>query len=319
MAVHLPYNLHEGQVAYAAKVMANFRALLGAYGSITVDGIGTADVPTMLQLLYEAMVKADEDGNADHIRFEDGETLTQKFNAGTLNASILDSEGLFYFYVDPEDGHLYVTASEGMEADDFEIDENGHLVFTLNDPEGNNAVNVYDLGKVKGDKGEDGDPGMDADVYDPLRAEKDVNTYTGFFGCYAAGWGDYFLTEDSTFDGDKTYYTYDSVNDEYTEAVVVGGEAVTANTYYEKLANNEYRLTDDGNVGGATLDGHITAISGHAYIGPAGEEEGGDADGANAWSNAKIWASAQGNGWILFKALGDIPEADIILQVTMFV
>ncbi|MBO4556510.1 MAG: hypothetical protein J5706_07090 [Elusimicrobiales bacterium] len=315
--VNLPYNLREGQVAYALKVMANFRALLGAYNNISIDGIGTGDIATIIGLLRQAMVMADEEGNSNHVVFPDGETLTQKYAAGTLNASLLDSEGLFYFYVDPTNGHLFVTASEGMEADNFEIDpDTGHLLFNLNDPDESNVVHTYDLGQVKGDKGDAGAGGMQATTYDPNGVGKDMNTYTGFFICYADKWGGYFLTEDTAFVADKTYYTYDSVNDEYTAATVTTGAAVLADTYYEKLSAMEYRLSDDDHVGGATLTGHITPTSGHYFMGPADDTTD---DAVNAWSGGQIRTLGQGTGSITIKALGDIPEEDVDLQVTMFV
>ena len=376
--VNLPYNLREGQVAYAAKVMANFRALLGACSNISVNDIGgsgpiTADVQTIVDLLVKSMVMADERGNSEHIVFGDGENLEQKFDSGTLNASLLDSEGLFYFEVRQQDGHLYVTASDGMEADNFAIrNSDGHLIFTLNDPADSTTVHTYDLGRVKGDADKvlgyystpaalqaavtSPDPGdrygvgsaapydiyvwdsvssswkntgsgnMSSSVYDPNGVRKDVNTYTAFFNCAVDSgngehpcWGAYILTEDTTFSGDKTYYTYDSGEDEYTAATVTTGATVPANTYYEKLDAREYRLDDSSLVSGDHfLSDHITAISGHALIGPAEEANGGDATGAEAWANAGVWVEAQGNGWFLLKALGDIPEDDIVLQVTVF-
>ena len=321
--VNLPYNLREGQVAYALKVMANFRALLAAYGLITVDGIGpdggpaTGDVPTIIELLRKAMVMADKEGNSDHVVFPDGETLTQKYAAGTLNASLLNNEGMFYFEIRQEDGHLLVTATEGIDQGDFEIDpDTGHLLFNLNDPDESNVVHTYDLGQVKGDKGDDGAGGMQATTYDPNGVGKDMNTYTGFFVCYALKWGGYYLTEDTAFVADKTYYTYDSDNDEYTEATVTTGAAVLANTYYEKLAAAEYRLSDDDHVGGATLTGHITTTSGHYFMGPANTATD---DGVSAWSGGQVRTVSQGPGSIIIKALGDIPEEDVDLQVTMFV
>ena len=271
MVVNLPYNLREGQVAYALKVMANFRALLGALNIVNVEGLGEADVGTLLNLLYQSMIKADEDGNAEHILFEDGENLKQKFAAGTLNASILNSEGLFYFHVGA-DGHLYVTGTDGLEEGDFEINESGHLQFNLDDPASNSNIHVYDLGQVVGDKGDPGADGMLATTYDPNNVGKDLNTYTGYFVCLAANWDD-----------------------------------------------NTYTLTDNDSqhVSGATLAGHITASTGHALVGPAyntsTDEE------VEAWSAAMMRVVSQGNGQIVFKALGDIPEVDIYLQVTMFV
>ncbi len=370
--VNLPYNLRENQVAYAGKVMANFRALLGAYGNVTVNGIGengsiTADVPTMLQLFCQAMIKANEEGNADQIKFEDGETLTQKYAAGTLNASVLDSEGLFYFNINPEDGHLYVTAADAVEEENFNIGDDGHLTYSVNDPETNNSVHVYDLGRVRG--GDDkvlgyyntlsaleaavtspnpgdrygvgtaapyliyvydavnstwvnsGSGDMPSAIYDPNNVRKDLNRYIGRFTCYAVNdgehpaWGSYFLTEDTTFQSGKTYYIYDDEEHEYEEATVTTGATVTADTYYEKLDESEYRLDDNSRTSGTALSSCITATNGLAFIGPDQTDE----EGAAAWADAKIWAKKQGNGWILLKALGDIPSVSIDLLVTMTV
>ena len=197
--VALPYNLQEGTVAYAMKVMANFRALLGIYNNVSIPGLGEGDVDTMLKLLAEAMVKAGVAGNTDKIVFPDGETVTQKFNAGTLNASLLDSDGLFYLTVG-SDGHLYVTASDSVNAEQFSIDRQpssetyGHLLYTLTDPEPGGAVHTYDLGSVIGPAGPSGTGDMAASVYDPNGQHKDVNMYVGHFNCPAAGWGSYFLT-----------------------------------------------------------------------------------------------------------------------------
>ena len=270
MATSLPYNLQEGTIAHAGKVMANFRALLGILNNLIVEGVGTGDLATILNLISQAMVKADETGNAGEIRFADGETVEQKFAAGTLNASLLDSEGLFYFFVNQDDGHLYVTASEGMEADNFEIDEEtGHLLFNLNDPDESNVVHTYDLGLVKGADGEPGEDGMLASTYDPNNVGKDLNTYTGFFLCDAQSWVD-----------------------------------------------GVYVISDTDRISGAALADHITASSGHVWIGPSSSATD---DGVTAWANGMIRMTGQGSGTITIKALGDTPSEDIELQITMFV
>ena len=324
MAISLPYKLREGQIAYAAKVMANFEALLGAYANGHVDGLGDGDIYTLLSLMYSAAVLANEAGNADQIKFEDGETLVQKFDAGTLNASLLNNEGMFYFYVDPADGHLYVTASEGMEEEDFTIADDGHLLYTLTDPAEGNAVHTYDLGKVKGDKGDAGAGGMDAAVYDPEGMQKDAFPHTGYFTLTADKWGGYFLTYDTSFDGGKTYYTESGGT--YTAATVTAGAAVPINTYYEKLANTDCLLTDADCSGGAVLTGHITATTGHALLGPAYTAT----DTAKSeWAAAVVTGVSQGNGlsatgatnsspWIKLRALGTVPENSVALMATFY-
>lgn len=324
MAINLPYNLREGQVAYAAKVMANFRALLGGVNQINVNGLGEGDVTTMLQLLYQAMVKADQQGNAEDIVFADGDTLEQKFAAGTLNASLLTGEGMFYFYIDPRDGHLYAITSEAMGEDDFAIDEDGHLIYTLSDPENNSAVNICDLGKVVGPAGPAGTGDMDKSVYDPNNAQKDMNMYPGYFTCGDLGWGDYFLTYDDTFDGDKTYYT--ESGGVYSTATVTPGDPVTANVYYERLPSTDCLITDSGWVSGAKMTDHISGTSGHAFMGPSINATVAE---KTAWQEAAIIPIAQGSGstlegaantssWIRIRALGTVPTDSIDLILTFY-
>ena len=324
MAVNLPYNLREGQVAYAAKVMANFRALLGALNQIVVDGLGEGDINTILELLKQAMVTAGEPGNAGEIVFADGETIEQKFAAGTLNAELLTGEGMFYFYIDSADGHLKVVASEAMDEDDFSIDEDGHLLYTLSDPAENSVVNIVDLGKVVGPAGPAGTGDMAKSVYDPNNAQKDMNMYPGYFSCGELGWGDYFLTYDSTFDGDKTYYT--ESGGVYSTATVTPGDPVTANVYYERLPATDCLITDAGWVSGAKMTDHISGTSGHAFMGPSINATVAE---KTAWQEAAIIPIAQGSGstlegaantssWIRIRALGTVPTDSIDLMLTFY-
>ena len=250
MGVNLPYNLQEGTVAYALKVMANFRALLNGINIIDVEGLGQADVSTLINMLYEAMVKANENGNAEQIRFLDGDSLEKKFGDGTLNASILNSEGLFYFHIDPGDGHLYVTATEGIDEGDVTIsDVNGHLLFTLDDPDSSDVVHTYDLGQVVGDKGDPGEDGMLAATYDPNGVEKDLNTYTGYFTCYAANWDDDNYTYELT-DGDSQHVSGATLAGHITAST---GHALIGPAYnsatdaeVEAWANALVRVTSQG-------------------------------------------------------------------------
>ena len=324
MAVNLPYNLREGQVAYAAKVMANFRALLGALNQVVVDGLGEGDINTILNLLKQAMVTAGEQGNAEDIVFADGETVEQKFAAGTLNAELLTGEGMFYFYIDPADGHLKVVASEAMNEDDFSIGEDGHLLYTLSDPAENSVVNIVDLGKVVGPAGPAGSGDMAKSVYDPNNAQKDMNLYPGYFTCGELGWGDYFLTYDATFDGNKTYYT--ESGGVYTQATVTPGAAVTANVYYEHLPATDCLITDAGWTSGAKLTDHISGTSGHALMGPSINATVAE---KTAWQEAAIIPIAQGSGstltgatntssWIRIRALGTVPTDSIDLMLTFY-
>ena len=49
--VVLPYLLREGQVAYAARVMANFNALLDRINSVTLPGMAETDLEDAVQQL----------------------------------------------------------------------------------------------------------------------------------------------------------------------------------------------------------------------------------------------------------------------------
>lgn len=329
MAVNLPYNLQERQIAYAAKVMANFEALLGAYNLTEVKGLGTGDIPYLLRKLFLAAIKAYEPDNAQQIIFSDGESLADKFDAGDLNASILNSDSLFYFHIDPVSGHLMVTCSDSVDEGDFSIGANGHLLYTLADPGGGDVdVHTYDLGRVRGEQGPVGpaSPGdMDHDIYDPRELEKDLNHYVVWFNCPYEEWGRYFLTYDDTFVDGKTYYVLDGSDYVLPNPPVTVGADVPLNLYYEKLPDNEFLLTDGNRRAGATnISDHISDGSGHAII--SVDMEAIDT-AKQAWNNACVTAVAQGEGiegadnassWIRLRALGAIPEVNIKLTLVFF-
>ena len=323
MAINLPYKLREGQIAYAANVMANFEALLGIYKYGHVDGLGSGDVYTLMELLYQAVVLAGEPGNAEQIKFEDGESLVQKFNAGTLNASLLDNEGMFYCSVGDK-GHLYINASEGIEEGDFSIGSDGHLLYTLSDPASSSVVHTYDLGQVKGPKGDSGSGDMRSLIYDPEGMARDVNIYTSNYTLFANQWGGYYLTYDTKFKANKTYYT--ESGGEYTAATVTTGESIPINTYYEKLANTDCLLTDTDYTINPVLTGHISYGYGHALIGPATEATD---EEKLEWAAATVTAVGQGAGlnipdarnrssWIKLRALGTVPNDAIELMVSVY-
>lgn len=323
MVVNLPYNLREGQIAYAAKVMANFRALLGAYNHTIVEGLGEGDLTTMLQLLFESVVKANEQGNAGEIVFADGETVEQKFAAGTLNAELLTGEGMFYFYIDPNSGHLIAVTSEAMEQSDFSIGDDGHLIYTIGDTGENSSVHFFDLGQVKGDKGDPGAGDMSAAVYDPNSVGKDLNTYTGYFMIEDIDWGAYFLTYDTKFSGSKTYYT--ESGGEYTAATVTAGETIPPNLYYERLPSTDCIITDEHSTSGAKISDHISNTTGHVLMGPSI----GWPESSTLWQQAAVIAINQGSGssiagatntssWLRIRALGDVPDGPIELMMTFY-
>lgn len=323
--VSLPYLLREGQVAYARKVMANFEALLGAYNQATVKGLGTGAIPTLMELLYQAVVKAGEDGNSNQILFNDGESLQAKFDVGNLYADLAMSDGMFYFEVNPLNGHLMVTSSTRLEEDAFYIDEEtGHLIYNIDDPATNTSFKTFDLGLVQGPPGPAGEGGdMYKAVYDPDNLG-DPHPYTGWFSAPAVDWGAYFLTYDTEFEDGKTYYT--ESEGVYTEAEVTVGADVPVNSYYEKLPRTDLLLTDLTNTGGALLSDHIGPVSGHTLAGPA---QLATDEAKLAWAAATVVDAGQGAGntatgatntssWIRLRALGTVPETDIPLMLTFY-
>ena len=181
----LPYNLKSGTVAFAEQVMANFQALNGQISHISL-GEDTGNVQQIITLLDSSSVKAGEAGNAEDIVFSDGESVEAKFKNGLLVGMVHNGAGFFYFNVGA-DGHLYVTARENVKAGDFQIDENGHLLYSLPDPTEPANVRTYDLGMVRGEKG-DAATGMDPSVYDPSGKEQNFAHYTARFLCNPGDW-----------------------------------------------------------------------------------------------------------------------------------
>ena len=49
--ITLPYNLQDGQKAYAGRVMANFRAVAAGLNSVSVDGLTAGDLESVLRQL----------------------------------------------------------------------------------------------------------------------------------------------------------------------------------------------------------------------------------------------------------------------------
>lgn len=197
MALSLPYNLQDGTKAYASKVMSDFNTIVQYLNGVEIPGVDKGDVISVLTYLtasLEATVKGGETGNAAEIIFADGESLRSKYRSGELHLGLLQTQGGFYFYVD-ENGHLMLVSNRETDADNFSIDENGHLLYTVPDPEEDdvNDTRTFDLGRVRGDEGEPGEPGagdMEKKVYDPNGVGKDLNTYEYDAFLYAAEWGE---------------------------------------------------------------------------------------------------------------------------------
>ena len=195
MGASLPFQLADGTKAYASKVMANFNTLAQYLNSVDIPGADKGDLISVLTYLAESLedkVIVGAEDNAAEIIFADGESLKKKYRSGELHLGLLQTQGGFYFYVD-ENGHLMLVSNREADADNFSSDENGHLIYTVPDPENDDIddTQVFDLGRVRGDEGE---PGKNADgdmaktIYDPNGRGKDLNTYEYDAFLYAAEW-----------------------------------------------------------------------------------------------------------------------------------
>lgn len=161
----LPYILQEGTVAYAGKVMADFYAIMENLNNIRVEGLAAADLQTVLnalRILIDNCVVQDETGNAGQIVFADGKTMQEKVDSGDFKGAdgvAAYADGWVVFEVD-DNGHLLVTSNNDI-ASAFSFDEQGHLIYTVDKTGGNDPV-TYDLGNVKGAKGDPGDVTLSA-------------------------------------------------------------------------------------------------------------------------------------------------------------
>ena len=195
MGVSLPFQLADGTKAYASKVMANFNTLAQYLNSVDIPGADKGDLISVLTYLAESLedkVIVGAEDNAAEIIFADGESLKKKYRSGELHLGLLQTQGGFYFYVD-ENGHLMLVSNREVNDEDFTIDERGHLLYTVRDPEEDdiNDTQTFDLGRVRGEEGEPGLPGegdMAKAIYDPQRRGKDLNTYEYDVIFYGADW-----------------------------------------------------------------------------------------------------------------------------------
>lgn len=155
----LPYQLFEGTKAYAAKVMANFEAILLSLNELNVLNISTGDISSVLNdmsALVSSKIASGEIGNASEVTFADGETMQQKLDAGSFNgadAVVGFTDGWASFNIN-DDGELIVTTTADVNA--FSINESGELVYTIEDAETSESVTEYNLGSVVGEKGATG-------------------------------------------------------------------------------------------------------------------------------------------------------------------
>lgn len=180
MTIYLPFKLTEGTKAYAAKVMANFYALVSKLNGLSVNG-DLLDLETALSLLWQLVdsaVKSGEAGNAGSIRFTDGLSLQEYLDSGLLHGKDAPGtvqDGYCYFYVD-DAGHLQLVCRDDVDEKAYSINEEGHLIYTIGDHNEEEAgVITYDLGNVRGPQGDKGD--MDSSIYDPMGHKMDIFKY----------------------------------------------------------------------------------------------------------------------------------------------
>lgn len=179
--INLPFQLKEGQKAYAAKVMANFNALLGKLNALSINGelVGSLeDFLTSLSEMVDAAVEANKIGNANEIRFTDGMTMQEKLDSGDLNGisgNVSVQDRMCYFYVDQKTGHLHLVARNDVDATAYTINDDGHLIYTIPEPDESLTAVDYDLGNVTGPMGPQGE--MSAGIYDPQGKETDIYRY----------------------------------------------------------------------------------------------------------------------------------------------
>lgn len=136
---------------YTVSMAPFFNDYLGASSAtadVTIDGerriraairenaISYEMLTGALQALLDSKVAAGEAGNAAAIRFQDGMSMQEKLDAGALNGKDgadgihATLAGMYYFRIG-DDGHLYAGMADGAAAPPLSIDENGHLIYTI--------------------------------------------------------------------------------------------------------------------------------------------------------------------------------------------
>lgn len=86
-----------------------------------------------LQTLIDNKVTAAVPGNASQIRFADGSTMQEKLDTGDLHGKdgvAVALDAMYYFRVGAN-GHLYLGVADGAGQPPFNIDERGHLLYTI--------------------------------------------------------------------------------------------------------------------------------------------------------------------------------------------
>ncbi|MBR5430595.1 MAG: hypothetical protein IK116_08750 [Firmicutes bacterium] len=85
--ITLPYNLQDGQKAYAARVMADFAALTGMLNQVSVDGLAPGDLENVLlqlKLLVDE-VKQDQDRSVSDLSYD---PLTRRLELRLMNGAL---------------------------------------------------------------------------------------------------------------------------------------------------------------------------------------------------------------------------------------
>lgn len=219
---------NEGQKAYANQVMADFYAILSAINEIMLSGEANGkDLATILQEHADAIaarVIKNQAGNASQIKFADGETMQQKLDNGDFNGvdALSVMNHMYKMFVDLDDGHLKMCIPDGSAPPPLSIDNSGHLIYTVSEETDLSDAVIYNLGNVRGPKGDDGAPGgMQASVYDPTNQATDIfaaiaaavpTIRTVTLTAYASSWDDgvlivnsAYITANNNFDVDTAY------------------------------------------------------------------------------------------------------------------
>lgn len=130
----LPF-LNDYSGAESGTIITSVNGARQISADIKPGGITYQMLAEALQQLLEDKVTAEEAGNAGQIVFADGETMQEKLDSGALRGA--DGVALafdnYYSFRIGEDGHLYLGVAEGEQPPPLTIDENGRLIFSLED------------------------------------------------------------------------------------------------------------------------------------------------------------------------------------------
>jgi|GEM_PF-6979335 len=97
------------------------------------NSVNYAKLSAALRSLIDNKVVAGRSGNAEEIRFEDGETMQEKLDNQSLRGpagATVALDAVYYFRVGG-DGHLYVGVAEGAPQPPLSINGDGDLIYTI--------------------------------------------------------------------------------------------------------------------------------------------------------------------------------------------